>query len=118
MKRVVRKMTKGWRMPPNTVYVGRPTQWGNGYRIGDDYLFVDELWARGPRGDRQIMNRPDVVNAYRQDLGLLTPAELAEYLAPLRGKDLACWCSLDEPCHADVLIELIGGEVESEPAEA
>ncbi len=24
----------------------------------------------------------------------------------LRGKDLACWCPLDQPCHADVLLEL------------
>ena len=27
-------------------------------------------------------------------------------LAELRGKDLACWCGLDQPCHADVLLEL------------
>jgi hypothetical protein len=24
----------------------------------------------------------------------------------LAGKDLACWCPLDQPCHADVLLEL------------
>lgn len=24
----------------------------------------------------------------------------------LRGHDLACWCPLDKPCHADVLLEL------------
>jgi hypothetical protein len=24
----------------------------------------------------------------------------------LRGKDLACWCALDEPCHGDVLLEI------------
>jgi len=24
----------------------------------------------------------------------------------LRGKNLACWCALDQPCHADVLLEL------------
>lgn len=27
-------------------------------------------------------------------------------VAELRGKDLACWCPLDQPCHADVLLEL------------
>ena len=27
-------------------------------------------------------------------------------LAPLQGHDLACWCPLDQPCHADVLLEL------------
>jgi hypothetical protein len=24
----------------------------------------------------------------------------------LRGKNLACWCKLDAPCHCDVLLEL------------
>lgn len=24
----------------------------------------------------------------------------------LRGRDLVCWCPLDQPCHADVLLEL------------
>ena len=27
-------------------------------------------------------------------------------LEPLRGRDLVCWCPLDKPCHADVLLEL------------
>lgn len=27
-KRIQRKRTKGWRMPPGAVYVGRPTKWG------------------------------------------------------------------------------------------
>lgn len=31
-------------------------------------------------------------------------------LAPLRGRDLVCWCPLDQPCHADVLLELANGE--------
>lgn len=27
----------------------------------------------------------------------------------LAGKDLACWCRLDQPCHADVLLEIANG---------
>jgi len=27
----------------------------------------------------------------------------------LAGKDLACWCPLDQPCHADVLLEIANG---------
>ncbi|ETX26587.1 DUF4326 domain-containing protein [Roseivivax isoporae] len=30
----------------------------------------------------------------------------AEIIRELRGKDLACWCPLDQPCHADVLLEI------------
>ena len=36
MKRVQRKRTAGWRMPPNTVYVGRPSPWENPYKLGKD----------------------------------------------------------------------------------
>ena len=32
-KRIQRKRTAGWRMPENTVYVGRPTRWGNPYPV-------------------------------------------------------------------------------------
>jgi hypothetical protein len=28
------------------------------------------------------------------------------WLDVLRGHDLACWCPLDKPCHADVLLRL------------
>lgn len=28
----------------------------------------------------------------------------------LRGKNLACWCQLDQPCHADVLLEIANGQ--------
>jgi hypothetical protein len=24
----------------------------------------------------------------------------------LRGKNLACWCGLNEPCHADVILRI------------
>jgi len=33
MKRVQRKRTKGYKMPENTKYVGRPTKWGNPFRV-------------------------------------------------------------------------------------
>ena len=85
-KRIQRKRTKGWTMPSNTVYVGRPTKWGNPYK---------SKWA-------------DVVRLYRDDLesGISKEAVIImASLEELRGKDLACWCSLDKPCHADVLLE-------------
>jgi hypothetical protein len=34
-------------------------------------------------------------------------------LDELRGKDLACWCRLDQPCHADVLLELANKKVDN-----
>jgi Domain of unknown function (DUF4326) len=32
--------------------------------------------------------------------------DLATLRRDLAGKDLACWCPLDQSCHADVLLEL------------
>lgn len=83
--------TKGWRKPENTVYVGRPTRWGNPYR-------VEEL------GRHEAMVR------YRKLFETQAKGKPTEFPAPdlseLRGKDLACWCRLDEECHADILLEL------------
>lgn len=94
-ERIQRKRSKGWKMPPNTVYVGRPTKYGNPFREGD---FNDV-------GEK--ISKLRAVQNYRYYLKRKYPfGQLAEFLAPLRGKDLACWCPLDCACHADVLIEL------------
>ncbi|MCC6457843.1 MAG: DUF4326 domain-containing protein [Caldilineaceae bacterium] len=89
MKRIQRKRSKGWKMPPNAVYVGRPTQYGNDFVVD-----VDGTAAECVAKYREHFIRPT--------LQVHGPA----YFEPLRGKDLACWCPLDQPCHADVLIEL------------
>ena len=34
---------------------------------------------------------------------------IAEIREALDGKDLACWCPLDQPCHADVLLSIAAG---------
>lgn len=38
--------------------------------------------------------------------GTVTPEMIRTELA---GRDLACWCPLDQPCHADVLLEIANG---------
>ncbi len=84
MIRIQRKRSLGWRMPPNAVYAGRPTVWGNPYNVAEmglsEALRRYELWL-----DEKIKNNSD-------------------FLKPLYGKDLACWCPLANPCHVDVLI--------------
>lgn len=113
-KRIQRKRTKGWRMPEGTVYVGRPTVFGNPFPV-------------------DVYGRADAVDLFRRWLtGQISPLELSQcsrcdrwsggqdetvtlgivrgwimYEIPrLRGRDLVCWCPLDAPCHADVLLEL------------
>jgi hypothetical protein len=80
-------------MPENTVYVGRHSKWGNPYRAED----FDE----GEIG---------AVQAYRM-LVETEPNTIAEIRDELKGKDLACWCPLDKPCHADVLLEIANRKV-------
>jgi hypothetical protein len=118
--RVQRKRTKGWRMPEGAVYVGRGTHWGNPYVVHPQhkagpfdvyYLqhgdkptsrtagFVGQ--STGIEGARDI-----AVRHFRTWLEYQTEMWRAGYLAHLRDKDLACWCPVDQPCHADVLLEL------------
>lgn len=79
-------------MPPNTIYVGRPTQWGNPYQVGKvrDGVFMS---------DAQM-----VVDYYRSlvDKGMMR----IKIRNALRGHNLACWCPEDSWCHADVLLEI------------
>lgn len=98
--RVQLRRAKGWRMPDNTVKVDRSTKWGNPFRIGTAV-------HRGPAysgRDEYITDAAHACRVYRTWLFNLRDAEHKVF--PLRGKNLACWCPLDEPCHADVLLEL------------
>ena len=86
-KRIQRKRTKGWRMPEGAVYVGRPTKWGN--------LFVI---APNETREEAIADYGDWIRSF--------PESVKTAQLQLRGKDLACWCPLDQSCHADVLLEI------------
>jgi hypothetical protein len=103
-KRIQRSRAKGWRMPDGAEYVGRPTRWGNPFRI-------EGGWLTGPGVLLNTTDRPTLqmaaVEAFRRALTLdRLPIGFAYIRRELRGKDLACWCRLDQPCHADVLLEI------------
>ena len=101
-KRIQRKRTKGWRMPEGAVYVGRPSRWGNPWRAGD-FRFLT-----GPKAGR-LMDVADAVQAFRNTIDR-DPGARALAVTELAGRDLACWCPLDQPCHADVLLEIANGD--------
>lgn len=69
------------------VYIGRPSKWGNPYKIGAD-------------GTRE-----EVIAKYRE---YLLDSELAAELYQLKDKVLGCWCK-PEHCHGDVIVELLDG---------
>jgi hypothetical protein len=84
--RIQLKRTRGWRMPPDTVKVDRTTRFGNPFPM------------------TAARNRSAALAAFKDYLVRRLVDEPA-FLEPLRGKNLACWCSLDEPCHVDLLLE-------------
>lgn len=100
-KRIQRKRTRGWKMPPNTVYVGRPTRWGNPFIIGEQHPFYEHTYP---------MSREKCVELFglflRGKWLRLESIDVDDVKKELRGKNLACWCKIGEPCHADVLLEI------------
>lgn len=125
----------GWRKPTGAIVVARPGKFGNPWIPGKPGRFWLPDWP--VRGGRVgcTLDRTDTVDLYRR---LVTHgpdpvrAALPEHLTPdgerhvrdllrahatriraslpdLRGRDLCCWCPLDQPCHADVLLEIANG---------
>ena len=107
-------------MPPDTVYVGRPSPFANPYSIGA-WIARDEeeLWPHvarlipgGPQAfgipfrQVRIASADMAVQAYF-DYIIERPALTLAAIDELHGKDLACWCLLENPCHADVLLEIV-----------
>jgi hypothetical protein len=108
-RRIQRKRSKGWRMPPGTVLVCRPGPWGNPYMTA-------------PQADPPILAQ-HVVSMHRDliedRLAGKDAAWFRDRLNRLRGRNLACWCRLCPahqdgkpfgvacwdcaPCHADTL---------------
>lgn len=97
---------KGWRMPENTVRVDRATRWGNPWR-------VDKAREVGFSGSDDDLAQA-CANWFRNGVQRRLPAVgygVEEVRAALAGRNLACWCRLDAPCHADVLLEIANGPV-------
>jgi hypothetical protein len=104
-QRIQRKRTPGWRMPENAIYIGRPSPWGNPYRIGSNALNVFHdgrtVLAEIPRGDGAL----DKARLIAVDLFRDRVAPRLD-VAALRGADLACWCPEGVVCHGDPLLKL------------
>ena len=133
-QRIQRSRAKGWRMPEGAVYVGRGTRWGNPFDFRrSEYCWAALTfdcrgdaagrheasvrayrdWIDPPHGRRTLLfeEQPKLAGG-EKSIALGPPVRAGEapskqdIIAALRGKDLACWCRLDQPCHADVLLEL------------
>lgn len=125
--------SKGWRMPAGGISVARPSRWGNPFVVGhgdvrwsgesfgdvgayngDVVLLSDLSLTRGltvdeavqlyAEGWRSLIETATDPKVHPDDRSYA--AERVADLETLRGHDLGCWCSLDGPCHRNVLLEL------------
>lgn len=133
-QRIQRKCTKGWRTPEGAMFVGRPTRWGNPFRVGDFY--ATRTWAhRRPQplpvsysrapGEyvrltvdlvpwtetiAVVRDRAHAVDLFRAYIDYEDIDWAREHIRrELAGKDLVCWCDPFDPCHVDVLLKIANG---------
>lgn len=115
--RIQRRRTKGFNLQAQSpdgrevVSVCRPGKWGNYFRPvkEDGKYFIKDLeenyWGDTQYGYILEAATQRCVELYESRLeGLLLTKKLN--LSELRGKHLACFCKIGEPCHADTLLKL------------
>lgn len=110
--RIQLRRVKGWRLPVGAISVARPGRWGNPYpveRFGRELairLFrqtIHGMWSAAGIPDEMVDEAYALHQAFITRIGA-HPAEAVK--SELKGCDLACWCGLEDTCHADVLLEL------------
>lgn len=101
-KRIRLSRAKGWRIPEGAVKVDRSTALGNPFIVGThgdaaECVYLFRMLLTGYLPVAKGLSFDDLRMKYRA---------ISDRFEALRGKDLACWCALDKPCHADVLLDL------------
>lgn len=107
-KRIQMRRDRPWRADnPAAIIVARPSIFGNPFTLkaaqdaGYGRLTVVGAYRAWLAGNPWGCPSGDTYEAKRQ--------AILDRLPELRGYDLACWCPLDQPCHADVLLEIANG---------
>lgn len=101
-KRIQRKRTRGWKMPPNAVSVTRPGKYGNPFSSNtglapSDCVWLCREWLEGRLEPGSEVTMPD---------GSIVEVPDVPPIEELRGKDVACFCGPGDPCHGDLYLEL------------
>lgn len=114
--RIQLRCTKGWRKPEGAIVVARPSKWGNPFRITKVFneWAVNGLFGMTFTAESENEARAVAVGFFvdwcrmnASQRGWDSHEQWRTALqAELHGHDLACWCPLDQPCHADVLLKL------------
>lgn len=120
MQRVVRTRKNGWKKPFNTVFVSRPTKYSNPFKLEKGNIYGDASHRTGDQYPWVLIEpAPENIHArlvelYREWLAGNNPWDIIpvpftdkDIMEELFNHDLACYCPLDRPCHADVLLEIM-----------
>ena|SRR5947209_275063 len=94
------------------VYVCRPSEWGNRYVVAKGKMRKFLNW----KSYKFLVATPaEAVQKFSEfDAFVQTDRGRAYVREKLKGKNLACWCKLSQPCHADILLEIAnmkGGDI-------
>ena len=118
-QRIQRKRERDWKAPVGTVNVTRPGKFGNPFRVvqwvAKSAIHSTEVWAViiDDRvvllSDYKEMAIKEAISQFELYLQRKIVGE-PRFLEPLRGKNLMCFCSLNNPCHADILLYYANGE--------
>lgn len=105
MPKVLNKRTD--LIPPDAVYIGRPSKWGN-------LITIKELKRLFPN-DTALELQQKAVSWFKEYITTPfgKPLELMSQIDELRGKDLVCWCA-PQPCHGDILLSLANNIIEGQ----
>lgn len=113
-KRIQLRRTKGWRMPEGAVSVARPTLFGNPFPVDvhgrERAVDLHRRWLTGAISMAELATCSTTVDTSM----VHERRRVLDALPTLRGKHLACWCPLDQPCHADALLELANAPLRCE----
>jgi hypothetical protein len=109
-ERIQMRRTAGWRKPAGAIYCGRPSLFGNPFPVSihgrEKAVELHRRWLEGRMSAEEMQNL-SAADRLPDAISLLELRRMVlERLQELRGHDLACWCRLDQPCHAKVLLEL------------
>lgn len=120
-RRIQRRRVKGWRLPEGAVIVDRTSRFGNPFTVADA---IEAEWSNPRRAcvtNFEAWLCDEDPQGYYQDVyevggRTYDRRRILADLPLLRGKDVACPCSLPESgetdwCHARVLIELSNAPV-------
>jgi hypothetical protein len=106
-QRIQLSRKKGWRMPPNTVKVDRSTKWGNPFIIIKDPVENRPIGAETDLSINECNTAKEAVYKFKKLLELPAQESFVKQIKQeLKGKNLACWCKLSNPCHAEILLEI------------